>query len=116
MKYIFFIFLVAVGFESLGQKKTKTTIYVDGVCDMCKKRIENALDVRGILFAEWDKNSHLLTVVYRQKNITEDSIHRIVNSVGHDTERSKAPDEVYWKLADCCHYRDEENIHRKRSR
>lgn len=116
MKNFLLIILLLAGHQAISQKKVEATIYVDGVCDMCKKRIETALDMPGILFAEWDKNTHLLKVVYRPKKMTEDSIHRIVNNVGHDTEKSKAPDEIYYRLADCCHYRDEDNIHKLKSR
>ncbi|MFN3952207.1 MAG: heavy-metal-associated domain-containing protein [Thermaurantimonas sp.] len=116
MKYVLIVLLLAVGLEVPAQKRAEATIRVDGVCGMCKNRIEKALDVPGVLVAEWDKNTKLLYIVYRPAKISEDSIHMLINGVGHDTEKSKAPDDVYQRLADCCHYRDENNVHKRKNR
>ncbi|KFD39983.1 heavy-metal-associated domain-containing protein [Schleiferia thermophila] len=113
MKHIAVVFLLIISQLVSAQKKTESTIVVDGVCNMCKNRIEKALDVPGILYAEWNKKTKHLRVVYRPAEITLDSIHYLINQAGHDTEKSKAPDEIYYSLAPCCNYRDINNIHRK---
>lgn len=113
MKRLLVVFLLIIVNHVFSQKKIETTIHVDGVCDMCKKRIERALDVPGIIYAEWDKKTHKLQVVYRPKKISEDRIHQLLNEAGHDTEKSKAPDDRYESLADCCRYRDENNPHKR---
>jgi hypothetical protein len=38
-------------------------------------------------------------------------LHELIANVGHDTEKVKAPDQVYLKLPDCCMYRDNDNTH-----
>ncbi len=84
------------------------SIEVDGVCGMCKKRIENAaLETGGVRSANWDIPSKTLTVVYAPGVFDENQLHRKVAGAGHDTEKLKAPDEAYESLHACCKYRSE---------
>lgn len=93
--------------ESVSKGKIKTdTFKVYGTCGMCKDRIENALDIKGIRFADWDKEHQMLKVTYNSKKITLEQIHQKVADAGHDTDLVKASDEAYGKIADCCKYRE----------
>lgn len=92
-------------------KDVSTTFKVSGVCGMCKNRIEEALYVAGIKSATWTIKTQMLTVSYKPKKITELKIHELVASVGHDTEKVKAQEEIYKKLPDCCLYRDGVSSH-----
>ena len=38
-------------------KDVKISFYVNGKCGMCEERIENALDIKGIKFADWSKRN-----------------------------------------------------------
>jgi hypothetical protein len=76
---------------------------------MCKKRIETALDHTGIKTASWDTQTKNLAVVYNSKKISEQGIHELIASTGHDTEKVKAKDEVYATLPFCCLYRDHDH-------
>jgi len=89
-----------------AQKDVRLEFEVDGVCGMCKERIENAALIKGVKFAEWDKETQILQVVYRPKKVTELDIHRAVAEMGHDTPKVKATKEAYQKLPACCAYRD----------
>lgn len=96
--------------ELLAQDKTvKATIKVYGNCGMCKQRIEEALDQNGIKLATWDSKTKNLEVVYNSKKISEQRIHELVASVGHDTDKVKAKNEVYAELPFCCLYRDHDH-------
>lgn len=107
---LLFIFCLMTTFPSLAQdKNVKTNIKVFGNCIMCKERIEGALDRGGIKFASWDPKTKNLEVVYNSKKITEEEIHKIIASVGHDTEKTKAANEVYADLPFCCLYRDHDH-------
>jgi copper chaperone CopZ len=112
MKSIFTIVLV-MAFASLGfaqQKKTQTTSFsVGGVCEMCKARIERAVDVKGVKSASYDLTTHQLQITYQPAKITEEKIHQLLNEAGHDTSKSKATDEQYDKVHGCCKYREHEN-------
>lgn len=91
---------------ALPNNKVTTTFKVMGVCDMCKERIEAAVDVKGVSFAEYQTDSQKLTVTYKPEVISIDKIHDLIATVGHDTELKKAPDSVYQSLPGCCKYRD----------
>ena len=101
--------LLAFSSEAFAQKTIETQIKVDGVCEMCKARIEKAADVKGVKSADYDLANHTLTIAYSPKQITEDQIHHILNEVGHDTEKSTCSDEQYDRLHGCCKYRAHEN-------
>lgn len=108
--------LLTLGSSSLfaQQKAPKVqtaTFTVTGVCGMCKERIENAALIKGVKSAEWDKQTQILTVIYKTSATDENTIHQAVASHGHDTELVKASDEVYKKLPACCAYRDGVKVH-----
>jgi periplasmic mercuric ion binding protein len=107
---LLFIFVAAKSDTSFAQVKTaKANIKVYGNCGMCKARIETALDRQGIKLATWDTKSKNLEVVYNPKKITEDKIHELISSAGHDTDKVKAKNEAYAKLPFCCLYRDHDH-------
>ena len=99
--------MACVSFMAPNKRKVvTTTIKVKGSCDMCKERIEEALDVKYICKAVWDTETENLTVKYRADKMDEIQIHNIVAGVGHDTDKVKATDKVYSGLPGCCKYRD----------
>jgi mercuric ion binding protein len=101
------ILFLAISVIAYSQSKlTTANIKVYGNCAMCKKRIETALDHKGVKLAKWDPKTKELEVVYNDEKISELQIHEIVASVGHDTDKVKAKDEVYAALPFCCLYRD----------
>ena len=103
--------LMLVSSFSFSQKKvTETSLKVDGVCDMCKERIESALDTTGVKFAEWDLNTKILKIAYRKDKYSIEDISKILALVGHDTEKIKATDEAYSLVDACCKYRDPEVV------
>lgn len=90
-----------------NDKITTINIKVDGVCGMCKDRIENALDVKGVKYSSWDKTTHNCEITYRNDKITEEEIHKLLNEAGHDTEKSTATQAQYDQVHKCCKYRDD---------
>jgi len=86
---------------------TTAQFFVDGVCEMCKKRIEQALlKVEGVESADWEIATRQLQVEYDSTMINVYQLHWEVAAVGHDTEQLKAPGKAYNSLHDCCKYRD----------
>lgn len=101
------LFIILISAFAVAQSKTVTaSIKVYGNCVMCKKRIETVLDHKGVKLASWDTKTKELKVVYNSDKISELQIHELVASVGHDTDKVKAKDEVYAALPFCCLYRD----------
>ena len=107
MKFILSIALLVMGFALNAQKNIVVdTLWVNGLCGMCEERIEKAMDTKGVITADYDHHTKLLALVYNKKKISEDKIHALINAVGHDTEKSKAPDDVYASIHGCCKYRE----------
>jgi periplasmic mercuric ion binding protein len=105
MKFFLFVQSVVISSALFAQKQS-VTFRVEGVCGMCETRIENALDVPGVVMADWNVESKLLTVVYRSNKLTEDALHDLLHEVGHDTSAGQATDEQYAGLHGCCKYRE----------
>jgi copper chaperone CopZ len=94
----------------MAQNKTEeVTFWVAGVCGMCEKTIENALDVKGVVAVDYSLDSHKVTVIYRPSKITVEKMHQLINAVGYDTEKSTATEEQYSKVHGCCKYRSMDN-------
>ncbi len=109
-KFLFAAFLVIISSAAIAQKNKPVTISfrVEGICGMCEKKIESALDAKGILTADYQLDTNTATVTYNPKKITEDRIHFLINEMGYDTEKSKATDEQYSRTHGCCKYREQE--------
>ena len=108
------IFIIAVmatlSVNVFAQNKTEeVTFWVAGVCGMCEKTIENALDVKGVIAADYDLESHKVKVIYKPAKITVEKMHQLINAVGYDTEKSAATEEQYSKVHGCCKYRSLDN-------
>ena len=110
LNFILVFLIVFVNTDSISQTKSEV-IFVDGVCGMCEKRIEsNCLATKGIKLANWNKENRMLKVIYNEKKISLEEIHKKIASIGHDTKLETANDEAYSKLDMCCKYRDPEVV------
>ena len=89
---------------SQPNKIKKIKFQVNGVCEMCKNRIETALDVKGIRLADWNIKTKFCRVKFNSEVISENDIYKLISGVGHDTPIYKASDEDYNNLYHCCHY------------
>ena len=90
-------------------KNAKASLDVDGVCLMCKERIEKAaIRTKGVKSAIWNVETHELKLIYDERKTNLDTIRQNIVAVGHDTEELKATDEAYNSVHPCCKYRDEE--------
>ena len=79
---------------------------VSGNCEMCKDRIETAAkSVSGVSSADWSSETKMLHVAFDSKKTNSDNIQKAIAKVGHDTEKFKAPDDIYKALPECCLYR-----------
>ncbi|NPD44721.1 heavy-metal-associated domain-containing protein [Lentimicrobium sp. S6] len=93
-----------------AQKPSSKTIITDslfvrGVCNSCKERIENAALIKGVKKVSWNKKTQYLTVIYKPSKISLNKIEDEVVLAGHDTKDKKALDKNYNKLPACCAYR-----------
>jgi len=94
-----------------GKKMRTDVIKVEGVCGMCKERIEGAVNkLPGIKIANWDEYLKELIVRYNITKTSNEEIQRTVAAIGHDTEKFKASQASYNVLHGCCKYRDPDVI------
>ena len=107
-KILVVICLLLIGITTQAQKKNaKSTIEVDGVCMMCKKRIEKAaLSTKGVKFASWDLKTHILTLILDERKTNIKTIQKNIASAGHDTKGIKATEHAYNSVAPRCKYRE----------
>ena len=92
-------------------KNAKASFEVDGVCMMCKNRIEKAsLKTKGVKSAVWNVESHELRLIFDENKTDLISIQKNIAGVGHDTKELKATDEAYNSVHPCCKYREDEVV------
>ena len=106
--YVILGVLLFFGISSFAQNKNaKATVEVDGVCMMCKKRIEKAcFKTKGVKSAVWDVETHELDLIFDERKTNLEIIQDNILAVGHDTNGKKATDEAYASVHACCKYRD----------
>ncbi len=111
-KSLLIIAVMLIGATNLAQNKNaKATIEVDGVCGMCKERIEKAsIQAKGVKIATWDVETHQLDLIFNEKKTDLATIQQSIADTGHDTQDIKAKDEVYNVINPCCKYRDQQVI------
>lgn len=116
-KYITVAFL-ALAIASCGEKTAteniKTATVINGIststfkvwgnCDMCKETIETSLKVDGVLKADWNVDTKIITVEFDSAIISLDQIQKNIAAVGYDNDKYKGEDKAYSELADCCQY------------
>ena len=113
-KIILFAFLIISGSvysQEKQKKKVETKIHVKGVCEMCKERIEEAAYIKGVKYAEWDKEKKELMIVYSPQKTDLKKIQKSIAEAGHATKDVPADKEAYKKLPDCCKYADGVETH-----
>ncbi len=92
-------------------KNAKASFEVDGVCMMCKSRIEKAsLNTKGVKSAVWNVKSHELKLIFNEHKTDLSTIQKNILAVGHDTENLKATEEAYETVHPCCKYREDEVV------
>ncbi len=110
MKKLIAITILFIGLTSYAQNKNaRAVIEVDGVCLMCKDRIEKAcITTKGVKSAVWNVESHELRLIFDERKTSLNTIQESIVAVGHDTIELTATDEAYASVHACCKYREEE--------
>lgn len=110
-KYLLIITVLVSSITFAQNKNARASFEVDGVCKMCKERIEKAcIKTKGVKSAVWNVKTHELNLIFDERKTTLENIKNNILAVGHDVENLKATDEAYNSLHHCCKYREEEVI------
>jgi periplasmic mercuric ion binding protein len=97
--------IMSISYSSKAQSKvTQDTIMVEGICEMCKTRIEEAAYGKGVKFAEWTNATSQLIVAYNTEKTSLEDIEARIAKKGHTTSHKEATKEDYETLPDCCRY------------
>jgi len=111
-KVFLLVGMFLVTFSFFGQNKNaKATLEVDGVCMMCKARIEKgAIKTKGVKSAVWNIDTHQLSLIFDERKTDLTAIENNIAGVGHDTKNVKATEEAYNSVHECCKYRNDEIV------
>lgn len=90
------------GCQSENQQKT-AEFYVRANCEMCEERIEAVTThLTGVENADFNLESHQLSVTYDSAKISELEIHKAIANVGHGTKLVPMSAAAHEKLPGCC--------------
>ena len=78
MKYKLTLIGLLFSFFTVAQSKNQTSVIdVDGVCGMCKLRIEKAcFQTKGVKHADWNVETHQLKLIFNNQKTDLDSSNR----------------------------------------
>ena len=118
MKRFIFLAFLALTLPVVAQSKNaKAQLNVEGICNTCKARIEKAaLGVKGVKYAQWNVDTHQLSLILDEHKTSVPQIQEAIAKVGHSNSlpdgstKVEASEEDYNKVNDCCKYRDEEVV------
>lgn len=89
---------------SFAQKAKTETFQVLGNCGMCETKIEKAAKSAGATYAEWNKDTKIITVKYKSSSSNLAKIQKSIAEAGYDNAAVKSTTEAYDKLHACCQY------------
>lgn len=102
---ILLLVTLSVQSQAKKNKNAKYTIEVNGNCEQCQKRIQKAaFSVNGIKTANWNIETHQLSLLLNEEKTDILTVKKAIAKVGHDTDLVKTTDDVYEKLHFCCKY------------
>ena len=107
IKFLTLACLTLVCLTTFAQKpkSEKASFQVSGNCDMCKTKIvKAATGVEGVKTARWNVVNGKMKVKLNPAITNTDKLQQMIASIGYDTEKYKATDEVYNNLHHCCKY------------
>ena len=111
LTFFLFTLIIPVHVYSMSGDVKTEEFKVEGVCSMCKERIENGALIKGVKKAEWDKETGMITVTYNPEKVELIDIHKAIAELGHSTDKVKAKESTYKKLPLCCQYDDGAHKH-----
>jgi len=89
--------------KGTSDNKETATIKTNTECGMCKEKIEGKLNYeKGIVFAELNVPSKVVTVKFKSDVITLEQIRVIISDLGYDADEVKANLNAQNNLPACC--------------
>ncbi|MFY7811136.1 MAG: heavy-metal-associated domain-containing protein [Flavobacterium sp.] len=105
---MFLVLFTTTNAQEKKEQKSKSVSYeipVNGNCNRCKKRIENACySVKGVKKAVWHQDHQDIHLVIDETKTNLDEVRKAIAKAGHDTDKIKSDEETYKNLHHCCKY------------
>ncbi|OYX82991.1 MAG: hypothetical protein B7Y83_12975 [Flavobacteriales bacterium 32-34-25] len=98
------VVLLSISVNAQIKNKKTETVKISGNCEMCKKKIETAGNLKKVAVVEWDVNSKMAKLTYDSTKTNSDEILSRIAKAGYDNDKFSATDEQYKKLHTCCQY------------
>jgi periplasmic mercuric ion binding protein len=98
------LFCCSLSAAAVAQSVKTETFHVSGNCGMCETKIEKAAKSAGASYAEWNKDTKVITVKYDSKSTDAARIQQGIAGAGYDNVGARATDDAYNKLHSCCKY------------
>ena len=98
------VVLLSISVNAQIKNKKTETVKISGNCEMCKKKIETAGNLKKVAVVEWDVNSKMAKLTYDSTKTNSDEILSRIAKAGYDSDKFSATDEQYNKLHTCCQY------------
>lgn len=87
----------------IAKETQEVKIKTSAQCEMCKDRIEKALNKsKGVVSSDLDLDTKEVTVVYEPDKIDIDKIKQIISKTGYNADDVPANKKAYNKLPKCC--------------
>lgn len=104
INYIFFILIIILTACGASSPQKTEVFKVWGNCEKCKKTIEGSCHLDGVIEADWNIDSKLMTVKFDTTKISLDVIEEHISRAGYDNDKYYGDDYAYGKLEECCQY------------
>lgn len=103
MKSILILFIAFAAFSFKQAKAEEVIIKTSAECGDCKERVEEKLNyTKGVVFADLNFKTQLLTVKFKKDKISLAEIKQIVANLGYDADDVKANPDAQKALPLCC--------------
>ena len=103
MRNIIIIAIFSILTMNAWAQKETVKIETSAQCEMCKERIEEEMQfTKGVMAANLDVESQILTITFKSKKTNLDKIKRAISLIGYDADEILADEKALDKLPKCC--------------
>jgi copper chaperone CopZ len=98
------VLLSTIGVNAQIKNQKTENVKISGNCEMCKKNIETAGNMKKVAAVNWNVDSKIAQITYDSSKTNPDEILKRIAEAGYENEKFAAKDEQYNKLHACCQY------------
>ncbi|MGM8360424.1 heavy-metal-associated domain-containing protein [Flavobacterium sp. ARAG 55.4] len=99
-----FVLLSMLSINAQIKNKKTANVKIAGNCEMCKKTIETAGNIKKTAMVNWNVDSKIAQITYDSSKTNPEEILKRIADAGYENEEFVANDKQYNKLHSCCQY------------